>query len=447
VDLSSRLRAIVRPGGAQAPAAQNRRELTYEPDTGGYESVVDLARVAEILGGRLLRNHFGECVAIDRRYESDRFHGNMQIGDCELADCYGLAVLDPSLTIEGGPPRSEFPTPKRTIFIDLETTGLSGGAGTVAFLVGCGYFDLGAFQVRQFLLTSYSAERALLGAVAEFFDGTDLIVTYNGKTFDVPVMETRWIFHRMEMPLDGVPHFDMLHPARRLWRSRTAEASMDDGGCRLSTLERVLMGVRRVGDVPGFEIPSRFFRFLRSGDPRPLEPVLEHNRLDLVSLAAVTGRAARLARDGDGACRDSSEALALGRIFERAGTFVRAEACYRRALSSSSVEQRAEAMYRLGLRCRRERRFDEAAAIWRDVLTLTYRRRTTIMVELRQFAVEALAIHHEHRVRDLDTARELALFALEEASEQPGALDGIQHRLARIDRKLARKKDAQLFSS
>ena len=108
---------------------------------------------------------------------------------------------------------------RRTIFIDLETTGLSGGAGTVAFLVGCGFYDLGAFQVRQFLLTSYSAERALLTAVAEFFDDADLIVSYNGKTFDVPVMETRWLFHRMEMPLDGVPHFDTLHTARRLWKT------------------------------------------------------------------------------------------------------------------------------------------------------------------------------------------------------------------------------------
>jgi hypothetical protein len=211
------------------------------------------------------------------------------------------------------------------------------------------------------------------------------------------------------------------------------------------------MDVRRVGDVPGLEIPSRFFRFLRTGDPRPLEPVLEHNRLDLVSLAAVTGRAVKLARDGGRACRDSSEALALGRVFERAGAFDRAEACYRRALSSDCAELKGEALYRIGLRCRREGRFEEAAAIWRDVVTLTEgraARRNPMLAELRQFAVEALAIHHEHRARDLDTARELALFALQEAEDEPGrTVDGIRHRLARIDRKLARKKDAQpLFS-
>src|SRR5262249_24635943 len=269
-------------------------ELTYEPDVGGYEASITPERIGEILGGRPIRTQFGPCVAIDRRYESDRRHGEVCIGDCEMDDLDPLGVLAPALAQGALAEIASSADRNRTVFIDLETTGLSGGAGTVAFLVGCGYFDLGAFQVRQFLLTSYTAERALLAAVAEFFDDADLIVTYNGKTFDVPVMETRWLFHRMEMPLDGVPHFDALHSTRRLWKNRVDADVAADGGCRLTTLERALFGFRRVGDVGGFEIPSRFFQFLRSGDPRPLEPVLEHNRLDLVSLAAVTARAARL---------------------------------------------------------------------------------------------------------------------------------------------------------
>ena len=436
MDLSSRLRAIVRPA--------SRRELTYEPDTGRFEGAIDLQRIAEILGGRPVETTFGKCLAIDRRYESDRWHGDVQIGSCDLDDCEDLRLLDPSLTLRerSGP---------RTLFIDLETTGISGGAGTVAFLVGCGYFDLGAFQVRQFLLTSYASERALLSAVTEFFGGTDLIVTYNGKTFDVPVMETRWSFHRLPMPdfSQEVPHFDMLHPARRLWSSRLGT---DDGngasGCRLTTLERDVLGFRRIGDVQGFEIPGRFFQFLRTGDPRPLEPVLEHNRLDLVSLAAVTGHALRLARGGDEACRDESEALALGRVLERARVPDRAEACYRRAAASSCVEVKGEALYRLGLRCRRDRRFDEAAVAWREIVTLTESascRRRVGMNQLRQFALEALAIHQEHRERDLDAARELALFALTDEDAPASRADGMRHRLARLDRKLARKRNAQLL--
>ena len=431
MDFTSRLRSIVNSGPAKPV-----RELTYEPDD-GYRNgaVLDLDRVADSLGGRRVSNRFGECLVIDRRYEAERWHGDIQIGDCTIDDgMEALALLDPSLALHPAAPC------RRTIFIDLETTGLSGGAGTLAFLVGCGYFDLGAFQVRQFLLTSHAGERGLLAAVADFFDAADLIVTYNGKTFDVPVMETRWTFHRMDMPLEGVPHFDMLHPARRLWRQRpdAHPTAGDEGCCRLSTLERVLFDVQRVGDVGGFEIPGRFFGFVRSGDPRPLEPVLEHNRIDLVSLAAVTARAIRLAREGQGACRDCAEALALGRIFEKADLPRRAEACYRYACASADSMVRADALYRLGVRLRRDRRFAEAAAVWRELIEFTEPRsmRRGLLGDLRQVAVEALAIHQEHRAKDLAGARELALASLEES----GGLraESVRHRLARLDRKLAR---------
>jgi uncharacterized protein len=449
MDLSSRLRAIVRGGSSSRDPGS--RELTYEPDAGVYHAAVDVDRMGEILGGRPCRTRHGACLVIDRRYESDRWHGDTRIGECELSQCDGLQVLDPSLTaLRAQDVQDVEADAPRTLFIDLETTGLSGGAGTVAFLVGCGYFDLGAFQVRQFLLTSFAAERALLAAVSEFFHGARLIVSYNGKTFDVPVMETRWAFHRMEMTLDDVLHFDMLHPARRLWRPRATRVdAMDEGGCRLSTLERTLLDFRRNGDVSAFEIPTRFFKFLRSGDPRPLEPVLEHNRLDLVSLAAVTARAVRLTREGAPACRDGAEALALGRVYDRAGALDRAKSCYVRASASTGVDVRAEALYRLGIQFRRERRFTDAAAIWRDLFHLAGTRAahaSPAMETLRQFAAEALAIHHEHRERNFTTARELAQFALDELTDiESQRADDMRHRLARLDRKIARR-GATLFA-
>ena len=457
MDITSRLRAIVRSG----PQKLAGRELTYEPDVGRYESTLDLDRVSEMLGGIVVSTAFGRCLAVDRRYESDRWHGEIRISDCELRVGDGLAVLDPALEIRGRPDAGQEDVPERrasgtlsrTVFIDLETTGLSGGAGTVAFLVGLGFFDLGAFQVRQFLLTSHAAERALLAAVSECFEGVDLLVSYNGKTFDVPMMETRWVFHRMELPFDGIPHFDMLHPARRLWKLRApASGEPDDGGCRLSTLERTLFDVRRVGDVPGGEIPRRFFHFLRTGDPRPLEPVLEHNRIDLVSLAAVTARAVRLAEEGVDACRDSNEALALGRVYERGGDAIRAERCYRRATGSEIVDVRGEAFYRLGLRYRRARMFEEAAAVWRELLAFGESRPargSQIVEDLRRFAAEALAVHEEHRVRDYFAARELATFALEDIGEAEGSParrreEGLRHRLARLDQKISRGQNLRL---
>jgi uncharacterized protein YprB with RNaseH-like and TPR domain len=443
MDLTSRLRSIVRPPGAP------RRDLTYEPDTGRYEAAVDLDRVADVLGGRVVSNAFGRALVIDRRYESERFHGDCRVADCELHDDDSLRMLDPALPALDG-------LPSRTMFVDLETTGLSGGAGTVAFLVGCGWFDMGAFQVRQFLLTSYAAERALLAAVSDCFDEATLLVTYNGKTFDVPVMETRWLFHRMELPLQSLRHFDMLHPARRLWRSRTVDGDPESAGpstglgtsCRLGTLERVLCGVSRVGDVPGMEIPARYFRFLRSGDARPLEPVLEHNRLDLISLAAVAAHAVRLVEQGNAACRDAAEALSLGRLYERAGDAARALECYGRAADdpSAAIDVVAESLYRLGLRLRRDRRFAEAAAVWRRVLDLRQPRRglrSAILPPLHRFAVEALAIHHEHREKDYAGAKELALLLVDDG---PGSVESARHRLTRLERKIARSNNSHLFA-
>lgn len=462
MDLTSRLRSIVRPPhatrregterGDGVPASDRagvwggapvKNELTYEPDTGRYEATIDLDRVADVLGGQVVSNSFGRALVVDRRYESDRFHGTRRVEECVVEDSESLRLLDPTLPPPDG-------AGERTVFVDLETTGLSGGAGTVAFLVGCGWFDMGAFQVRQFLLTSFASERALLDAVASCFDAASLLVTYNGKTFDVPMMETRWMFHRMRMPLESVRHFDMLHPARRLWRNRddartTTSLDGDSGGCRLSTLERVLCDVTRIGDVPGMEIPGRYFRFLRTGDARPLEPVLEHNRLDLISLAAVSAHAVQLVEEGPGRCRDAAEAVALGKVYERAGCIERAIDAFRKGADepSASVDVRAEAIYRLGLRLRRDRRFAEAADCWRRLMEMKdsrYGRRSTLLGPLRQYAAEALAIHHEHRERDYEEARELTLQLLEESDE-----DATRHRLTRLDRKLAKKRDSHLF--
>jgi uncharacterized protein YprB with RNaseH-like and TPR domain len=439
VDLTSRLRSIVRPSNAPP------RELTYEPDTGRYEASIDIDRIADVLGGQVVTNRFGRALVVDRRYESDRFHGTRRVGDCDLADGDTLKLLDPTLPPPDG-------NGSRTLFVDLDTTGLSGGAGTVAFLVGCGWFDMGAFQVRQFLLTSYASERALLCAVAECFGATSLLVTYNGKTFDVPVMETRWLFHRMPLPLESVRHFDMLHPARRLWRARldTSRDVAGEGGCRLGTLERVLCDVRRVGDVPGMDIPARYFRFLRSGDARPLEPVLEHNRLELISLAAVCAHAVQLVEEGSARCRDAAEALALGKVYERAGCVGKAIAAYEHAAAdpSAHIDVVLEAIYRLGLRLRRDRRYAEAADCWRRLLEVKQGRigpRSTLLAPLRQYAVEALAIHHEHRERDYEGAKELTLQLLDEADESRPRTEATRHRLARLEKKIARKNDSHLF--
>ncbi len=313
------------------------------------------------------------------------------------------------------------------LFIDLETTGLAGGAGTYAFLVGCAWFDGGVFRIRQFFLSSFAAEKVLLEAVAEAADLSGTVVTYNGKSFDIPLIDTRFQLHRMETPFAGMPHVDLLHPARRLWRNDD-----EDGGCRLGALEETLCGHTREGDVPGFEIPSRYFHYVRSGDARGLEAVMEHNRLDLLSLALLTARASQLLEDGPSAARTPREALGLGRLYERGGLTGEARAAFERAveLPGGDVLTRAEALRALATLYRRQRHYEEAAAAWRRILDL---RRCP--PQMMREATEALAVHHEHRLRDPLAARGFALESMKLPSSY-ARQQALQHRLERLDRKL-----------
>jgi len=330
----------------------------------------------------------------------------------------------------------------RLLFVDLETTGLAGGAGTYAFLVGCGWFEGATFRVRQFFLSSYAAERGLLEDVADMIDASGALVTYNGKTFDVPLIDTRFLFHRLVARHSGLPHLDMLHPARRLWRSQgrahfSIGARERQAPCRLTLVEQAVLGHVREGDVPGSEVPSRYFHYVRTGDASPLDGVLEHNRLDLLALAMLTAKAAQLLEEGAAGARTPREALGLGRLYERGGMTGEARACFARAAGAdltvgAPVDSLtvAEALRAYGLLCRRERRYADAADAWRRILALH-----GCPAHIAQEAAEALAVHHEHRIRDLRAARRFAMHALEFRASTT-RVQAMQRRLARIDRKL-----------
>ena len=469
--LSSRLRELLRstpaPAGARdsaaplnegVPAAGERRELTYEPEeASGLRAAADSG-----------------CVVLERHYGLEMPHGRQAVADYgeTLARCLpALAVLAAderaaAAPREARPVRLDWgggrgladdrrrvgvPTDGPLLFFDLETTGLSGGAGTLAFLVGCGFFDADGFHTRQFFLSGYEAEHELLDALTALTRGFNGLVTFNGRTFDVPLIETRYLFHRLESPFAEMPHFDMLHPARKLWRRRSiAQASHrerwsgnrpgESASCALGALEEAILGVERFGDVPGFEIPSRYFNYLRTGDLAPLAAVFEHNRLDLLSLAALTAIAARMAGEGPAGAPSPHEALAMGQIYMRLGRCDEADACFVRAAGLGAApwdarsvdgEIRADALRHLALERRRRRRYEPAAEAWRQLLE------AGAGPALTQEAHRALAIHHEHRVRDLEEARRQAERALA-AEQDPAEAGALRHRLARLDRKLGR---------
>jgi uncharacterized protein len=435
--LRDRLRGIVRPLGSSGP------QVAAAPSA-SVRGVHEGSSLEEILGGEWRSCDGARSFVVTRRFEAEAEYGRSRVGDfaARLQSAQGGAAL-----LAAGAPRVPF------LFFDLETTGLSGGAGTHAFLVGCAWFDEdGAFVVEQHLMTDYAAERGMLTVVARDLARAGALVTFNGKSFDAPVIETRYLFHRLTSPCAQIPHVDVLHPARRLWGGDT------ELGCSLIALEQQLLGARRVGDVPGFEIPARYFQFVRTGDAQPLAEVFEHNRLDLLSLAGLTARLLHLIAAGADETEDEREAFALGRVYERAGDQARAAHAFERALTlaagagerrrtrGTEVEWmwtpqgiRAEALRALALGARRARRFDDAAARWRQLLDVP-----GCPAHLRREATEALAIHHEHRDRDLEAARVFALKSLETGTEAAWG-DAVRHRLARIERKMVSERS--LFPS
>jgi uncharacterized protein len=473
--LAARIQEILKKRDGRAPspgrpaAAPPDEEAAFAARCSAAEAA---SRVLDVLGGSILDGGHGACVVVDRDFPAHHRHGHHAVERFSGAARASAAAVPWFLgqAREGPGPEGGAADDPAFLFFDLETTGLAGGAGTYAFLVGFGFFDADGFHTRQFFLRGYGEERALLLAVQEEVgrvsgSRTPVLVTYNGRSFDVPLIETRYQMHRMASPFDALPHIDMLIPARRLWRKRvprppaasrpstrtaigpargTPAASQygfqpdeSPGSCALTAIERDILGLHREDDVPGWEIPARYFAYARTGDAAGLAAVLEHNRLDLLSLGAVTAVVLEMAREGAGQARDRHDALALGRLLEYLGRVNDAEHCYDCAASSDGTRDldadrlaRAEALHWLALHRRRAHRFDEAAEAWRELSEIG-----GIAAELRREALEALAIHHEHRAKDLEAARLFALRALDLADDAR-RVDEVRHRLGRLSRKI-----------
>jgi uncharacterized protein YprB with RNaseH-like and TPR domain len=166
----------------------------------------------------------------------------------------------------------------RQVYVDTETTGLSGGSGTLAFLIGLAVVEHDALLVTQYLLTRFVGEAQMLKAFGEALTPDDRLVSYNGKSFDLPLLSSRYSLQRIAQSFEQLPHLDLLHPVRRLFGKRWPD-------CRLTTLEAHLLGFRRLDDLPGSEAPAAWAEYLRKGRAERLIQVVAHNRQDIVSLA------------------------------------------------------------------------------------------------------------------------------------------------------------------
>lgn len=275
--------------------------------------------------------------AIDVRsrvYEVSATHGHVPLKNALVAKAEAVATL----AIDRG--LSEF-DPSRALFLDTETTGLSGGTGMMAFLIGAGRFDQGRFVVEQWFLREPSEEPAMLCALRERIESASSIVSFNGKAFDLPLLRARYVMNRLGVP-STPPHFDLVHVARRIYGDRMSQ-------CRLVHLERDVLGFVREGDVHGSEIPSRYTAFLRHGDAEGLIPVVEHNLWDVIAMAALVGElAARVTGDDASGRFEASDMAGLAKTALRAGDHSLAIAMAGEALDRAGLERDRATAVRAG---------------------------------------------------------------------------------------------------
>lgn len=388
--------------------------------------------VEKILEGRVIETQAGDAFVVESGYHLDYIHGHVGIQITSPLDVLADWARDCQI--------KEL-SPQSFAFIDTETTGLSGGTGTYTFLIGAARFLNNQYQITQFFMRDPIEEPAQLLAFEEFLAPCEAIVSFNGKAFDIPLLNTRYITHGWRSPLKDIPHIDLLHLARRLWRDRIPSRT-------LSNLETQVLGAMRTEeDIPGWMVPSLYFEYLMDGDARPLKRVFYHNEIDVLSLAALLNYMAELLSDplvnGN---KYSSDLIALARLFEDLGDTDSAANLYLRGLNHEDVQKNRlpqpsiiDAVHRLAMIHKRRENFQAAIELW---IQAADKKHIEAHVELAKY--------YEHRAKEYRQAIFWTQSAIEKISSlqdlgdyprgiipsnRMKCLSDLQHRLKRLERK------------
>jgi uncharacterized protein YprB with RNaseH-like and TPR domain len=357
---------------------------------------------ARTIGAGVARNHFGEHLAVRNWFSTPEFSEPSAVALQLLSRTRGESL--------SGTTRAALDDSSKWLFLDTETTGLAGGTGTYPFLIGIAWWDAAGLQVEQLFMRDFSDEHSVLHGLAARIAERPVLFTFNGKSFDWPLLENRFTMTRSIKTPQLAAHLDLLHPARALWKLRL-------GSVRLIELERQVLDAPRLGwhrddDIASALIPQYYFDYLRGGSPAPLVGVVRHNQMDLRGLAALFGKVnAMLASNEEQHGQfDSLDLFGLSRFLERRGEQDRAHAACSRALNLGlPSEVRPRATRELAQLARRRGNHDAAAALW---LELAADQQHGVL------ACEQLAIYYERRARDLERAAEFARLGLAKLRRQ-----------------------------
>ncbi len=435
------------------------------------DEVADFLRpLHQLVPGYEIANAAGLCYCTTQAFALEELRGPHPLG--------GLLHLPPSLFHRYHPTfgLGEMQNYQRAAFIDTETTGLGGGAGVYCFMVGVGTFeayqpyapdqlpvapDLNVppthFVVRQLFMRNPAEEAALLVALADLLAHYEMTVTFNGRSFDLPLLRLRYAQNRRILPLDrdaasllreGRPHLDLLMPARRVWRKRLQS-------CRLINLEQMILGLHRSeDDVPGQLIPELYHHYVRSGQADAMRRVFYHNHEDIVTMVALADHLSRafgnetMPSISSPISSASSPAISsvpyssvrgmdwagLAQAHERSGDFAQAESAYNRALESvRNPSDRSDLLRRLAELYKKQERWSEATETWQNWITSIPGSDPTPYVELAKYC--------EWITHDLEQAEMWTAWALHNlrnahpAARRPADQRDLEHRLSRLQRK------------
>ncbi len=421
-DIKNKLESLLSTKGVMKGAdwMEKLDELRKQRESGDFE-------IDKVVPGEVIGSEDSGFYQVTETFPLDTPQGSMPLGAVlEVSgDHIALSAADDELL--------EF-DPRKAIFVDTETSGLAGGTGTVAFLVGVGYFTDEGFRLDQCFMRDYDDEEAMLEYLAEVFRGKEAVVSYNGKSFDLPLLRTRFIQNRVLFRLDSAMHFDLLHAARRFWKRRL-------GSCTLGNVERVILGIERQGDVPSHEIPQLWFDYIRTRDARRLDGVFYHHKMDILSLVVLTAWLSRClsASNGEG-FEHTEDRLSLVRVYFLQKRYKEVVRLGERVLEDEDQgDLRKECLELLALAAKR---LGDWQRMEDSLLLLLQENPKELRARLE------LAKHYEHRKRDLLGAERLCVeavqyletrVALNRATEfEAVPLAGFNHRLTRIRRKLGR---------
>ena len=379
--------------------------------------------IESVVAGAYHATPRGDVFVVEQKYTPDYHHGLSSIVCSSPLTLISQWANDPRL--------AEIPL-TRFAFLDTETSGLAGGTGTYAFMVGIGRFVGDQFILRQFFMRDPSEEPAMLEAIAQFLAPAQALVTFNGKAFDAPLLTTRYRLHYIPVPYEGYAHLDLLPLARRLWRDRLESRA-------LKYLEQHVLGMTRsIEEVQGYEVPWLYFDYLKSGDARPLAGVFYHNEMDVVAMAALLTHVNEMIQNPyDGCVEHGLDFVALGKLFEDLGHWEQAARLFERGLELDLTESDfGLAVKRLSALQKRRGDFHEAIRLWEDAAKNGH-----------IYAHIEMAKYYEHKCRDAKTALQWTLSAFEhvEQADLPAYmrrhwLAEITHRLARLERKASAKR-------